>query len=607
MIVPRLLRGVARASLPGLNPCCQSRGNVVVPPPGDTKAAQAMVRKLRAMKRRSELAKAEEQEVEEKVVVEQQQQDDQYIKASAIKDDEVQMRTHRMMVRVLEQVKKERHPKAYFEDRPEWLAPLEKEWKRLEAAVMASTTSAAHARRVAEICVQMAEDLTMFDPRPKEGQDRRNVTFLGWGSFVHHYRAADFTVLIRPMLRREAEVSVIAAFVVERTLYWNPELIPGLFAQGGPSIVEDAKGLCWKAYKAPTQSNEMDVYTRGRLLGPALNFYGSVLGIVLGLEDAEIRAQALDSFIGAPVLLWWRTAVQEVDPKEAHQLVEGLVFVFSAVVHHLKENRDAVQAQDMELLEKLARVRAPAKKDEMETHQQLMWRELMARGMAARILRMKGDSRHFVEESRKRGWLTRLAQAIRAPPRWREQHDAMQYGSMMGDMLGGLAIFCDSHNKEISHLGVQKVTADLLRYGLGWVLHNVQDKDKETRKNTIDGLLPFFQGAMEFVMRFCQAEITEKQYSSVAYNDERILPWRHARLPGIVSRLLRMYPADETVVTGTCAMMLLLLEYPEQHFDIRDSALFQSFAVAREKATDPKLQKRIVRVMKLIQERVPMV
>eukprot|EP01062_Namystynia_karyoxenos_P070403 TRINITY_DN65788_c0_g1_i1.p1 TRINITY_DN65788_c0_g1~~TRINITY_DN65788_c0_g1_i1.p1 ORF type:complete len:685 (+),score=220.09 TRINITY_DN65788_c0_g1_i1:109-2055(+) len=492
-----------------------------------------------------------------------------------------------------EEVAKRRITREYFEANPKARDEVGAEWEKLARKLATGDPPA-----VSEALMDAFDLYEAWDPAPKKDEIPSDVHWITWGSYVHHYRLEETMSLLQRVVRMEASVGALGALMLCRALHWSPEAAPGLIANG---IVADTAALCAKCSRAPKRGVHSDELCRGDLMMPALSLFNSVISAALAQGNPDMVREAYASH---PYMSWWRLAADEMDAPRVIETVSGACSLLLVSFFAHQPVVDELRPEDLDRLLRLGKVKALETKERKESPQSEQERQRFCIACGAIVLRIKTGNRKWIAAAHKAGWLTEMMSVILQVPRWRTASEQVRIGTLLGEIFSGLGVFSESYNKEMAHLGVPAAVGDKVRYGLGWMQMAKQRAENEKHRSDIERRgSALFEGACNCLHDFVQSELTERSFVGVAYNDERLTALRWMKLPGIMSRLMRIYPSSEAVVCCGCTITMMLLSYPEQAYAVRDAHIFQTLAICRKHMEDkPEISSQIQKVMKFCQD-----
>eukprot|EP01063_Lacrimia_lanifica_P011452 TRINITY_DN18236_c0_g1_i1.p1 TRINITY_DN18236_c0_g1~~TRINITY_DN18236_c0_g1_i1.p1 ORF type:complete len:520 (+),score=175.72 TRINITY_DN18236_c0_g1_i1:65-1624(+) len=440
---------------------------------------------------------------------------------------------------------------------------------------------------------RLDKQFSTFDRQMEEDDQQMDVYWSTFGNYLA--KNPKLMVTLIGALRFKDDMSAIAfttAFYV-RALQWVPEQIEELLREHGLlDVCFQLTDYCYKsrADRAPI------AFIR------CMNLLAQVMRAAEGV-DYERRSDVYKAY---PILTWWRSATIELS--DAMDAEPYAACVFNRLLLSACQNDESTVAQvtlkDLKAMEKTAII-APG--DDGGTAARLKEREFVVVFSGIVVLKAAWDEglgHAFLQELVRDRWVEKLARYCRHA-KWTDRAGLLWHGDILMHAMRAAGTFGNRFAKEVAAADLPTIAIDKIRYTLGYyqqILKNA--KPAEIRKR-IEDARPLFTGCLDFLGQFARGELMEQQYSSAAYNDERVQCLRHGKVPSMMSRLLRMYPHDDYMVRDCITLTMLLLNYKEQFYDVRDCELLQSFMVVREKNRDPVLQTQVLRVLDLIRERLP--
>ncbi|KAJ9459863.1 hypothetical protein DIPPA_16176 [Diplonema papillatum] len=373
---------------------------------------------------------------------------------------------------------------------------------------------------------------------------------------------------------------------------WLPEYMNELL--DSHQILEATARYVYKTQKEASEEGK-------KAFLAAITLLSVVVKAAAGLQKTSILREVA---VVHPILRWWRR-VSSPEFEGARRELPKSAVTFNRLLYDLVTCDAAllteIRAEDFALIEASFLRAGPRDSEALQK-----FRENDAIRVAARIILFLYSAEDFrvITSLADAKWVYKLARVVR-PATWNSRRTFNVNGALVSSILRGACAFSNRWSVQVAQAELPKIAVDKLRLSLGFTMLAIREK-MASKKEMVQQAEPVIEACIMFLGEFARGELTEQQYAASAYNSERVGVLRHSRLVGMLSHALRLYPSSENMAADIVSILLVLLRYEEQIYDIRDSNMVQSLTIARSHMPNATAQTRILRILKVIQEQMPM-
>eukprot|EP01061_Rhynchopus_euleeides_P011772 TRINITY_DN21343_c0_g1_i1.p1 TRINITY_DN21343_c0_g1~~TRINITY_DN21343_c0_g1_i1.p1 ORF type:complete len:545 (+),score=151.49 TRINITY_DN21343_c0_g1_i1:115-1749(+) len=230
-------------------------------------------------------------------------------------------------------------------------------------------------------------------------------------------------------------------------------------------------------------------------------------------------------------------------------------------------------------------------------------------------LRHGQDDYAFLTEVKNQKWLMRFARSMRGA-KWTRRETFCHHADTLFASLVGATCLAERWPVEVAQAGLPVLAMGKLRYAIGfiqkWLKESAPAKASSTgesmgvlRREIYKENEQLIQKLMEFLGSYAEGELLDMRFLAAAYNVERTALIKLHQFHFLLVDILKMYPANGVILSSSIPIIYMLLEHPEQIYEIREANLLQALGNARAACKDMNVQHNVMKLMKMISGMLP--